>query len=115
VKNQELFDYLSEKYAESREDAPDTGDHDEIASFCDFARKHFATNTPVHMGFEETGMGLQLQDGTHLVFIEQRAQTEANPGNAVPVTAPTASATGMTSIRTTDDSVAITPGGLPRE
>ena len=111
--NQELFEYLYNEYVSNLKADGDTCAEDTAApaaAFCEFARSHFATNTPVHVGFEDTGLGFQLQDGTHLVFVEQRAATPVDTGVAVPVTSPITSNRGMASIRTADESIAITQG-----
>jgi hypothetical protein len=113
VDNQELFTYLYDEYVSKLTADGDTCAEDtasSVVAFCEFARDHFATNAPVHMGFEDTGIGFQLQDGTHLVFMEQRAAAPIDTGAAVPVTAPMTSNRGMASIRAMDDSIAITQG-----
>ena len=111
--NQDLFAYLYDEYVRKLTADGDTCAEDTaapVAAFCEFAREHLATNTPISMGFEDTGMGFQLQDGTHLVFVEQRANQPDTPDGAIPVTVATTSNRGMSSMRTGDDSVAITEG-----
>jgi len=113
VDNQELFTYLYEIFIQSLEETVtefSMADDAAIKKFCEFAREHLKTNTPIHMGFEETGMGFQLQDGTHLVFVEQRGDAQTGTETVVPVTMSSTSNRGMSSIKVADDAVAITEG-----
>ena len=116
--NQNLFNYLYDAYVQSlsdgndvaAEDAFPTKDEVAVKKFCDFCREHLTVNTPISMGFEDTGVGFQLQDGTHLVFVEQRASEQPAAETVVPVTMSSTTNRGMSSIRTSDEAVAITKG-----
>ena len=116
--NQDLFAYLYDTYMQTlagdsgpvSEDSFSMADDTAVKKFCEFAREHLSTNTPIHMGFEDTGMGMQLQDGTHLVFVEQRAGDAADAGTVVPVTTSSTANRGMSSIKVADDAVPITEG-----
>jgi len=118
VDNQDLFEYLYDTYMQElsgdsgavSEDSFSMADDAAVKKFCEFAREHLAVNTPISMGFEDTGVGFQLQDGTHLVFVEQRANQPTAPDGAIPVTMATTSNRGMSSMRGGDESVAITEG-----
>lgn len=111
--NQDLFTYLYETFIQSLEETVtefSMADDAAIKKFCEFSKNHLETNTPIHMGFEDTGMGFQLQDGTHLVFVEQRSHEEQAEGAAVPVTMSSTATRGMSSMKAADDSVAVTEG-----
>tara|TARA_B100000700_G_scaffold325444_2_gene434176 strand:- start:2577 stop:2933 length:357 start_codon:yes stop_codon:yes gene_type:complete len=113
VDNANVFDYVFDKYLQSFEDAgkPLSKTAKNAASkFTEFAKEHFQTNTPISLSFEDTGMGFQLQDGTHLTFVEQVDSTAPYGAGAVPVTASMASRSGMQNMRVVDDSVAVTDG-----
>jgi len=118
VDNQDLFEYLYDTYMQElsgdsgavSEGSFSMADDAAVKKFCEFARAHLEVNAPISMGFEDTGVGFQLQDGTHLVFVEQRSNQPDTPDGSIPVTMATTSNRGMSSMRSGDDSVAITEG-----
>ena len=115
IKN--VFDHLYEAYVKKLSGDNDVVSEDDfsvmedtaVKAFCEFCREHLATNTPISMNFQETGVGFQLQDGTHLIFVDQ--DTAATPAEAViPVTMSTTSNRGMASIQSPNEAIQITDG-----
>ena len=115
IKN--VFDHLYEAYVEKLSGDNDVVSEDDfsvtedttVKEFCAFCREYLETNTPISMSFQETGVGFQLQDGTHLIFVDQDAAS-ATTEAVVPVTMSTTSNRGMASIQSPNDTIQITDG-----
>ena len=107
---QDVFGHLHDEYMKSFSDADNTlsaTDEAAVKAFAEFSRTYLQENTPISMTFEDAGVGFQLQDGTHLVFVEQLRGTTLD-GLAVPVTTASTAASGMSNMKIRDDAVPVT-------
>jgi hypothetical protein len=78
-----------------------------IDKFVEYGREHLKNNPPVTTRFEDAGIGLQLQDGTRLVFAHYTVDgAEQIP--SVPITAPSVGVQGVRAMRVDNTSVAVT-------
>lgn len=59
-----------------------------IKEFVEWCSEYLKSNQPVQVTYLEKGLGLRLQQGEVVSFIEQTQLHQMQPANAVPITSP---------------------------
>lgn len=112
----DILEHIRDVYAEDENSCCNSSDSCKkqnlaiVDKFVEYGREHLKNNPPVTTRFEDAGIGLQLQDGTRLVFAHYTVEDGTDQTPPVPITSPSVGVQGVRAMRVDNTSVAVTGG-----